>query len=89
MTKILVDRYIQLIEETHPEIIPEKNKYGSLELTHVLWMLYKMKEKDFSSLTTPSAWISWVQASLFLNGLIHIRHEIDISREIMKDEKRA
>ena len=47
---ILINRYIQLIELTKPDIKPEKNKDGSLELSHILWMLYKMKESNFVSL---------------------------------------
>ena len=46
-------------------------------------MLYKMKESNFVSLTTESAWISWIQASLYLHRLIIIRHEIDITRDIL------
>ena len=67
---ILINRYIQLIELTKPDIKPEKNKDGSLELSHILWMLYKMKESNFVSLTTESAWISWIQASLYLHKLM-------------------
>ena len=80
---ILINRYIQLIELTKPDIKPEKNKDGSLELSHILWMLYKMKESNFVSLTTESAWISWIQAALYLHKLIIIRHEIDITRDIL------
>ena len=50
-------------------------------------MLNKMKSESFISKTTPEAWISWVQASLYLHGLIEIRHEIDITREILKQEQ--
>lgn len=82
--KILVNRYIQLIEYAKPNVKPEKNKEGSLELSHILWMLYKMKDSNFVSLTTESAWISWVQSSLYLHKLIIIRHEIDITRDILK-----
>ncbi len=83
---ILVNRYLNYINMLRPDVLPIKNKNGSLELSHILWMLHKMKEDDFNSLTTPSAWISWIQASLYSNGLIDIRHEIDISREILKRE---
>ena len=42
-----------------------------------------MKESNFVSLATESAWISWIQASLYRHKLIIIRHEIDITRDIL------
>lgn len=83
---IMIDRYIQLIEFCRPDIKPNKNENGSLELSHSLWMLYKMKNEDFNPLTTYSAWITWIQASLYTHNLINIRHEIDITREILKQK---
>ena len=85
--EVLIDRYISYITQLKPHIKPIKNPNGSLDLSHSLWMLQKMKSESFVSKTTPEAWISWVQASLFLHGLIEIRHEIDITREILKQEK--
>ena len=84
---VLINRYISYINDLRPDIKPIKNSYGSLELSHSLWMLNKMKSESFISKTTPEAWISWVQASLYLHGLIEIRHEIDITREILKQEQ--
>ena len=81
---VLVERYISLLEQTRPDLEPIKNTKGSLELPHVLWMLHKMKSPVFIPLTSNSAWISWVQASLYLHNLIDIRHEKDITREILK-----
>ena len=80
--QILIDRYIETLKRVRPDIFPKKNKEGSLDLTHALWMLYKMKEPDFVPLTTYSAWITWVQASLYLHGLINIRNEKAQSRDI-------
>lgn len=74
------------INDTRPDIKPIKNKDGSLELSHALWMLEKMSSPDYEPKTTSSAWITWIQASLYLNGIIHIKHEVDISREILKQE---
>lgn len=81
---ILVDRYITLLKDVKPDLVPIKNKEGSLELSHILWMLHKMKEPSFNPLTTVSAWISWIQASLYKHNLIIIRHEKDITRDLMK-----
>lgn len=81
---VLVERYISLLEQMKPDVKPIKNTKGSLELPHVLWMLHKMKSPAFIPLTSNSAWISWVQASLYLHNLIDIRHEKDITREILK-----
>lgn len=80
---ILVERYTRYIKELRPDVKAIKNPDGSLDLSHALWMLEKMKDKNFTSLTTPGAWISWIQASLYLNGIIHIKHEIDITREVL------
>lgn len=83
---VLVSRYKMFINDTRPDIKPIKNKDGSLELSHALWMLEKMSSPDYEPKTTSSAWITWIQASLYLNGIIHIKHEVDISREILKQE---
>ena len=83
----LVERYISLLEQTKPDLVPIKNSKGSLELPHILWMLYKMKSPTFIPLTSYSAWISWVQASLYLHNLIDIRHEKDITRDILEQLK--
>lgn len=84
---VLINRYISYINDLRPDIKPIKNKEGSLELSHSLWMLLKMKNESFVPKTSPDAWISWIQASLYLHGLIEVRHEIDITREILKQEK--
>lgn len=83
---VLVSRYKMFINDTRPDIKPIKNKDGSLELSHALWMLEKMSSADYEPKTTSSAWITWIQASLYLHGIIHIKHEVDISREILKQE---
>lgn len=80
---ILVQRYLQLLKDTRPNLVAKKNPEGSLELSHILWMLEKMSSPSYKPLTTHSAWISWVQASLFSHNLINIQHERDITREIM------
>lgn len=80
---ILVQRYLQLLKVTRPNLVAKKNPEGSLELPHILWMLEKMSSPSYKPLTTHSAWISWVQASLFSHNLINIQHERDITREIM------
>lgn len=84
---MLVERYKSYIKTLRPDVIAKKNKSGSLELSHILWMLNKMSEPDFIPKTTSSAWITWIQASLYSNGLIEIRHEIDITREILKEKE--
>lgn len=81
---VLVDRYLNLLKALRPDVYPKKDSEGSLELHHALWMLLKMKDPSFKPKTTESAWISWVQASFYLNGLIVIKHEISISRDIMR-----
>ena len=85
--KVLIERYINIINMCKPDIIPEKSNEGSLSLAHSLWMLHEMKKDSFDPLTTYSAWITWVQASLYMHKLIIIRHEIDITRDIIKQEK--
>lgn len=80
---ILVQRYLQLLKEARPDVVAIKNPAGSLELSHILWMLEKMNNPDYKPLTTNEAWLSWIQASLFHHNLIHIQHERDITREIM------
>ena len=50
-------------------------------------MLLKMKEVGFVPKTNNSAWISWIQSSLYLHGLITIKHEIDITRDILNQYK--
>lgn len=79
----LIERYIQLINITKPLAYPIKDPQGSLELDHLLWMLVKMLSPTFVPLTTYSAWITWVQAGLYQARLINIKHEIDITREIL------
>lgn len=86
---ILISRYKTYIAEIRPEIKPIKNKEGSLDLPHVLWMLEKMSEPDYNPKTTSSAWIAWIQASLYTHGLICIKHEVDITREILKQEEKG
>lgn len=84
---VLVERYIALLQQTRPNLVAQKNKDGSLELPHILWMLHKMKSPTFIPLTSYSAWISWVQASLYFHKLINIKHEKDVTREILKEQK--
>ena len=84
---VMVQRYLQLIQQTRPDVIPKKNKDGSLELSHALWMLNKMNSPSYVPLTTYSAWITWIQASLFLNGLIDIRNEKSQTRDIFNQHK--
>lgn len=86
---ILVKRYIQYINQVRPDIRPVKNKNGSLELSHVLWMLNKMSDPAFVNKTSDAAWITWIQASLFKNGIIDIRNEIAISRDIFNQHKKV
>lgn len=86
---VLVERYLALLAQTRPNLVAKKNPEGSLELTHILWMLQKMKSPDFVPLTSNSAWISWIQASLFAHKLIHIKHEKDITREILKQQQES
>lgn len=81
---VLVERYKSYIKTLRPDVVPVKDANGSLELSHALWMLNKMSEPDYIPKTTSSAWITWIQASLYKNGLIEIRHEVDITREILK-----
>ena len=80
---ILAQRYLQLLKQNFPTLIAEKNPKGSLELSHILWMLEKITDPSYKPLTTHSAWISWIQASLHSDNLITIQHERDITREIM------
>ena len=85
---VLVERYKTYIKMLRPDVKPIKNGNGSLELSHALWMLNKMSDPDYIPKTTISAWITWIQASLYSNGLIEIRHEVDITREILnRNEK--
>ena len=85
---ILVDRYIQLLKTVRPDINPIKSESSEnrsrLSLQHCLWMLNKMKEPNFKPLTSYSGWINWIQASLYLHGIINPDHEIDISRDVAK-----
>ena len=80
---ILIERYTQLIKAVRPDINPIKNKSGSLELSHALWMLNKMNDPQFINKTSNDAWITWIQASLHSNGIIDIRNEIAITRDII------
>lgn len=80
---VLVKRYLQLIKASRPALEPIKDPNGSLKLSHALWMLEKMDDPTYVPLTTTSAWLSWVQASLFTHNLINIQHEKDITREIL------
>lgn len=84
---VLVERYIALLQQTRPYLVAKKDPNGSLELPHILWMLHKMKSPTFIPLTSYSAWISWVQASLYQHKLIDIKHEKDITREILKQQQ--
>lgn len=84
---ILVERYLSLLSFVRPNVKAQKNPEGSLDLSHILWMLHKMKSPDFIPLTSYSAWISWIQASLYHHKLINIKHEKDITREILKQLK--
>lgn len=86
---VLVHRYKTIINMIRPDVKAIKNKDGSLELSHALWMLEKMSEPDHIPKTTNSAWITWIQASLSTHGLIQIKHEIDITREILKQKEKV
>ena len=85
---VLVKRYIQYINQVRPDIKPVKNKVGSLELSHALWMLHKMSQPDFVNKTSDDAWITWIQASLFSCGILNVRNEIDITRDILNQHSR-
>ena len=85
---VLVKRYIQYINQVRPDIKPVKNKDGSLELSHALWMLHKMSQPDFVNKTSDDAWITWIQASLFSCGILNVRNEIDITRDILNQHSR-
>lgn len=80
---VLVKRYLQLLKTSRPALEPVKDPNGSLKLSHALWMLEKMDDPNYVPLTTTSAWLSWVQASLYHHNLISIQHEKDITREIL------
>lgn len=84
----LLLRYKILINTMRPDIFPRKalnsNYLSHLELRHILWMIEKMQHKDFIPLTTNSAWISWIQAGLYYNGLIVPEFEKDITRDVLK-----
>lgn len=80
---ILVNRYKAYIEYVRPDVIPFKCEGGSLSLSHSLWMITKMLDPTFVNKSSDEAWISWIQASLFMHGIINVKHEIDITREIM------
>lgn len=84
---VLVERYKSMVNYYRPDVKPIKNPNGSLELSHILWMLNKMSSPDYVPKTTSSAWISWIQASLFINNIIDVKHEIDITREILKQKE--
>ena len=86
---VLVKRYIQYINQVRPDIKPVKNKDGSLELSHALWMLHKMSRSDFVNKTSNDAWITWIQASLFSCGILNVRNEIDITRDILNQHSRT
>jgi hypothetical protein len=86
--KVLVHRYKTILNHFRPDVVAEKNPEGSLELSHIKWMLEKMESNNFVPLTSYDAWLSWVQASLYHNGILHIRHEIDITREILKENNK-
>lgn len=83
---ILVERYLSFINTLRPLLKPKKavssDNLNRLSLEHSLWMLETMKKDTFKPLTTYSAWISWIQASLYTHGLIDLKHEIEITREI-------
>ena len=85
---VLVKRYIQYINQVRPDIKPVKNKDGSLELSHALWLLHKMSQPDFVNKTSDDAWITWIQASLFSCGILNVRNEIDITRDILNQHSR-
>ena len=85
---VLVKRYIQYINQVRPDIKPVKNKDSSLELSHALWMLHKMSQPDFVNKTSDDAWITWIQASLFSCGILNVRNEIDITRDILNQHSR-
>jgi hypothetical protein len=83
--KILIYRYKTILNHFRPDVVAQKNNEGSLELSHIKWMLEKMDQDKYVPLTSYDAWISWIQASLYYHGILHIKHEIDITREILKD----
>ena len=85
---VLVKRYIQYINQVRPDIKPVKNKDGSLELSHALWMLHKMSQPDFVNKTSDDAWITWIQASLFSCGILNVRNEVAITRDILNQHSR-
>lgn len=82
-TQILVVRYKSILSFMRPDVRSKKDENGSLDLKHISWMLDKMSDPSFVNKSCDEAWISWVQASLYANGLIDIKHEIDITREVM------
>lgn len=79
----LVSRYTQFIKDLRPDVLPLKNSC-SLDLSNALWLLNKIKEDGYNA---PLSWIIFIQASLYHNGLIDLRHEMDISIDILKQEQ--
>lgn len=84
----VIDRYILLIQVAHPSLKPCKASTSEnlqrLSLEHILWMLNKMKDKNFTSKTSSGMWLSWCQSALYLHKLIDPQFEIDITRDICK-----
>lgn len=85
--KQLVERYSQILEISNPGLKAVKNPNGSLELSHIKWMLEKMKSDEFVHKTSSLHWIGWIQAALYSANLIQIKHEKDTTREISKQIK--
>ena len=85
---VLVNRYYEYIVTLRPNVVAKKAevdfKISRMELPHILWMLIKMKEPDFVNLTNNSHWLGWIQCSLYFHGLIDVKHERDITRDVLK-----
>lgn len=86
---VLVKRYIQYINQVRPDVRPIKHPNSSLDLSHALWMLTKMSDENFVNKTSDDAWITWIQASLFNSGILNVRNEVDITRDILNQHSRT
>lgn len=78
--KKAIDRYIHIIE--HYGATPVKNKHGSTNLNHLLWMLYEIRSQK-RPLLIRRDWLGYIQSALVTKNIIVIDHEQDVLKNIL------
>ncbi|WP_391557173.1 hypothetical protein [Robertmurraya sp.] len=82
--EIVASKYICLLEDRG--VIAEQDSNGTIEYSHLLWMLQVIISDQSLSETKRNRWLGFIQGVLVCKGDIEIKSERDSTREIFKGE---